>query len=57
MSPLLTSLLLAAGLGAVGGTVFRRLAPLRALRAQDRTDRVGERLESLLRFGFGQRRG
>src|SRR5512138_463440 len=56
MNPLLTSLLLAAGLGAFGWTVFRRLAPLRALRAVDRTDRLPARLASLLRFGFGQRR-
>ncbi len=56
MNPLLTSLLLAAGLGAFGWTLFRRLAPLRALRPVDRTDRVGARLASLLRFGLGQRR-
>ncbi len=56
MNPLLTSLLLAAGLGAFGWTLVRRLAPLRALRAVDRTDRVRARLASLLRFGLGQRR-
>ncbi len=56
MNPLLTSLLLAAGLGAFGWTLSRRLALLRRLRAAERTDRLPERLASLLRFGFGQRR-
>jgi len=56
MSPLFTSALLLAGLGVFGFTMFRRLAPLRALRREDRTDRVGERLRALFSFGFGQRR-
>jgi ferredoxin len=56
MNPLLTSLLLAVGLGAFGWTIVRRFAPLRALRPVDRTDRVRARLASLLRFGLGQRR-
>ncbi len=56
MNPLLTSLLLAVGLGVFGWTLVRRLAPLRALRPVDRTDRVRARLASLLRFGLGQRR-
>jgi Fe-S oxidoreductase len=34
----------------------RRLVPLGALRREDRTDRPGERLLALLRFGFGQAR-
>ena len=56
MSPLLTALLLAAGGGIFAWTVQRRLRPLLALRAVERTDRPAERLAALLRFGFGQRR-
>jgi Fe-S oxidoreductase len=56
MNPLLTFLLLAAGVGAFGRTLILRLAPLRALRRVDRTDRILDRLASLLRFGLGQRR-
>lgn len=56
MSALLTLLLLAIGLGLFGWTIARRLAPLRALRGEDRVGRLGERIASLLRFGFGQRR-
>jgi Fe-S oxidoreductase len=56
MNPILTAILLAAGLGLFGWTVQRRLAPLRALRREERLDRIGERVVSLLRFGFGQRR-
>jgi Fe-S oxidoreductase len=56
MSPVITSLLLAAGLGAFLATVYRRLVPLRALRGERRLDSPGERLRSLLRFGFGQGR-
>ncbi|MGB8931907.1 MAG: (Fe-S)-binding protein, partial [Anaeromyxobacteraceae bacterium] len=56
MSPLLTILLLAIGLGLFGWTLFQRLAPLAALRRVDRLDRLGERVSSLLRLGFGQRR-
>jgi Fe-S oxidoreductase len=56
MSAILTALLLAVGLGAFGRTLHARLAPLWALRREDRTDRVGERLAGLLRFGLGQRR-
>jgi Fe-S oxidoreductase len=54
MNALLTALLLAVGLGTFGWTLVRRLAPLRALRREERTDRLGERLVSLLRYGFGQ---
>ena len=56
MSPLLTALLLAAGGGTFAWTVQRRLRPLLALRAVERTDRPAERPAALLRFGFGQRR-
>ena len=56
MNAAATALLLAAGLVAFGWSLHRRLAPLRALRRVDRTDRLGERLAGLLRFGLGQRR-
>jgi Fe-S oxidoreductase len=56
MNASLTLVLLAAGLGFFGWTLARRLAPLRALRPEDRLDRLGARIASLLRFGFGQRR-
>jgi Fe-S oxidoreductase len=36
--------------------MYRRIAPLLALRPETRTDRVGERIALLLRFGLGQRR-
>ncbi len=56
MSPLLTSLILAAAGGFFAFTMLRRLAPLWALRREDRTDRAGERTEGLFLFGLGQRR-
>src|SRR5512140_679669 len=56
MGPLLTLALIAAAAGVFAFTMFRRLAPLRALRPETRTDRVRERLALLLRFGLGQRR-
>ncbi len=56
MNPLLASLLLLVGLGVFGWTVFGRLSPLFAMRRADRTDRIGERVAGLLRFGIGQRR-
>ncbi len=56
MNPALTALLLAAALGLFGATLLRRLRPLRALRPEERLDRLGERVAGLLRFGFGQRR-
>jgi len=56
MNPLLTALLLVAALGFFGYTMVRRFQPLLALRRDVRTDRVGERLQALLRFGFGQKR-
>jgi len=56
MSPLLTATLLAAGLAFFAFTMARRLAPLLALRKENRVDRLGERVRGLLAFGFGQKR-
>jgi Fe-S oxidoreductase len=56
MSPALTAgLLLAAGLW-FAFTMARRIAPLLALRKEQRLDRPRERLALLLRFGLGQSR-
>ncbi|MBI5068910.1 MAG: (Fe-S)-binding protein [Deltaproteobacteria bacterium] len=56
MNPLLTAVLLAAALGFFGYTIVRRFQPLLALRRDDRLDRIGDRVQALLRFGFGQKR-
>src|SRR5690348_2884924 len=56
MSPLLTAAMLLAALGFFGLTMIRRLAPLLALRRDDRISRPGERLAALVRFGLGQKR-
>jgi Fe-S oxidoreductase len=56
MSPALTAAMLVAGLAFFAFTMVRRLAPLFAMRRENRVDRVGERVRALLRFGFGQRR-
>jgi Fe-S oxidoreductase len=56
MNPALTLAMIAAAAAVFAFTMFRRLAPLRALRPETRTDRVRERLALLLRFGLGQRR-
>jgi hypothetical protein len=56
MVPVLTLLMLAASLAVFARSVYLRLAPLRALRREDRADRVRERLAALARFGLGQRR-
>jgi Fe-S oxidoreductase len=56
MSPILTAALLLAAGGFFVWTMQRRLLPLRALRRDERLDRPGERLRSLLRFGLGQKR-
>ena len=56
MSPLLTTLLLLLAGAFFGWTMIRRVVPLLALRRVERLDRPGERIEGLLRFGFGQRR-
>ena len=56
MAPLLTALLVLAAGGLFAVTLVRRLRPLAALRRDERLDRLGERVASLLRFGLGQRR-
>jgi Fe-S oxidoreductase len=56
MSPVLTAAMLAVALACFAWTMFRRIAPLRALRRDDRLDRPGERAATLLRFGLGQSR-
>ncbi len=56
MNPVLTAAMLAVALAFFTFTMVRRLAPLAALRRDQRLDRVGERVRTLLRFGFGQRR-
>jgi len=56
MSPLLTAALVLLGGAAFAVSLVVRLAPLRGLRRVDRTSEPGERLRSLLRFGFGQAR-
>jgi Fe-S oxidoreductase len=56
MSPVVTLALLLVAAGAFAFTMFRRIAPLRALRREVRTNRPAERLRALLRFGLGQRR-
>jgi len=56
MNPWLTAALLLAAGAFFAFTMLRRLVPLRALRRADRTDRPGDRLRGLLRFGFGQAR-
>src|SRR5690349_5997416 len=56
MSPFLTAAMLVLGLAFFAFTMTRRLAPLAALRPDVRWDRAGERIRTLLAFGFGQRR-
>jgi Fe-S oxidoreductase len=56
MSPVATALLLLIAGAFFAFTMLRRVAPLFALRRVTRTDRVAERTDGLLRFGFGQRR-
>jgi len=56
MSPLFTAALLLAAGGLFAFTMLRRLYPLLALRRVERTDRAEERVASLFRFGFGQKR-
>lgn len=50
MAPLPTALLLAAGVGLFAFTLHR------VLRGAERLDRLGERVDSLLRSGIGQGR-
>ena len=56
MSPVLTAAMLVLALAFFGWTMTRRLAPLSALRREDRVSRTGERIRTLLRFGLGQSR-
>ena len=56
MSPFATLALLAVAGGLFAYTMVRRIAPLFALRREDRTARPLERARGLLRFGLGQRR-
>jgi Fe-S oxidoreductase/nitrate reductase gamma subunit len=56
MSPVSTTAMLLLALGFFAWTLYRRLAPLRALRREDRVSRTGERVATLLRFGLGQAR-
>jgi Fe-S oxidoreductase len=56
MNPALTSAMLVVAAAVFTFTMTRRVMPLLALRRDVRTDRVGERLRALLRFGLGQRR-
>ena len=56
MNPALTALMLLIAAAVFAFTMTRRVVPLFALRRDVRTDRVGERVRALLRFGFGQKR-
>jgi Fe-S oxidoreductase/nitrate reductase gamma subunit len=56
MSPILTAALLVVAGGIFAFTMLRRLAPMWALRREDRTDRAVDRTDALVRFGLGQSR-
>jgi Fe-S oxidoreductase len=56
MNPLATTALIVVAFGSFAFTMLRRLAPLVALREDDRLHNPRERIAGLLRFGFGQRR-
>jgi Fe-S oxidoreductase/nitrate reductase gamma subunit len=56
MNPLVTALVLAAGIGLFAWNLGRRVRTLLALRTAVRTDRPAQRIAALLRYGFGQRR-
>ncbi|NTV03853.1 hypothetical protein HGA89_02885, partial [bacterium] len=56
MNPVLTSVLLLAALAMFANTIADRYWLLRAAEADDRRDRLGERLRRLFAIGFGQRR-
>jgi Fe-S oxidoreductase len=56
MNPLLTTVLLAAGLGFFAVMLVRRGLPLLAMRRDARLDRLGARFAGFLRYGLGQRR-
>jgi len=56
MNPALTLAMVAVAAAVFAFTMYRRIAPLLALRRETRTDQVAKRLGLLLRFGLGQRR-
>ena len=58
MSPLVTSVLLLIGLSAFGYTMFGRVRAMLALKApaNNRFDRIPERIAALMKFGMGQKR-
>ena len=56
MSPALTAAMLVVAGAFFAFTMVRRVAPLFALRREDRTDHPRERLAALLRYGLGQER-
>src|SRR5512138_156436 len=56
MNPALTAAMLVVALAFFAFTMLRRIAPLLALRKDDRTSRTGERVRALLAFGLGQKR-
>lgn len=58
MNPILVSVFLFCGLGFFAVTMWGRMKGFRALAKEpgNRTDRIGERLGALLKFGFGQKR-
>lgn len=58
MNPILVSVFLFCGLGFFFITMWGRMKEFRALSREpgNRTDRIGERLGALIRFGFGQKR-
>jgi Fe-S oxidoreductase len=56
MSPIFTSLLLAAALSFFGVTAFWRLRVLLAMKAEDRFGDAPARAEALVLYGFGQKR-
>jgi Fe-S oxidoreductase len=58
MNPILVSVLLFCGLSFFAVTMWGRLKGFKALKGEpgNRMDRVGDRIDALLKFGFGQRR-
>ncbi len=56
MSPLFAGAILFLAFLAFGITMAARVAAMRALKPENRFDRLGERTKALLQFGFGQRR-
>jgi Fe-S oxidoreductase len=56
MSPILASLLLAAGLTFFASTLYWRVRVLFGLKKVDRLDHPSQRAEALVLFGFGQKR-